>query len=252
MMQSLYRLGHDHDLDCSPPRHPGEPAVFVLGQSCDHGLRAALCHSGSGRVSRPAVGGIRRRWRSHHADGRACHLRKIRLGRKGRRHKEQCGGQIKWEQMVFLGFPEFGCELQPIDFAGVARAAAFRPSSSTTPRNAARHCAGAGYIGAGPHPAVVDPNEPPLPPKVRWREQKSFPTVFFAARHTRGKSLSRWRPTPSVRLFKEPQRCRMQQSTVFRRALPPSRPMLRRRMGRLHGIRPRLCWLRSMPVARPG
>jgi hypothetical protein len=31
-------------------------------------------------------------------------------------------GQIKWEQMVFLGNPEFGCELQPIDFAGVARA----------------------------------------------------------------------------------------------------------------------------------
>ena len=25
-------------------------------------------------------------------------------------------GQIKWEQMVFLGNPEYGCELQPIDF----------------------------------------------------------------------------------------------------------------------------------------
>src|SRR5947207_12051236 len=31
-------------------------------------------------------------------------------------------GQIKWEQMVFLGNPEFGCELQPIDFAAVAHA----------------------------------------------------------------------------------------------------------------------------------
>ena len=31
-------------------------------------------------------------------------------------------GQIKWEQMVFLGNPEFGCELHPIDFAGYARA----------------------------------------------------------------------------------------------------------------------------------
>src|SRR5438128_12668771 len=31
-------------------------------------------------------------------------------------------GQIKWEQMVFLGNPEYGCELQRIDFAGVARA----------------------------------------------------------------------------------------------------------------------------------
>ncbi|MGH9159320.1 MAG: thiamine pyrophosphate-dependent enzyme, partial [Vicinamibacteraceae bacterium] len=31
-------------------------------------------------------------------------------------------GQIKWEQMVFLGNPEYGCDLQPIDFAAVARA----------------------------------------------------------------------------------------------------------------------------------
>src|SRR5204863_7203910 len=31
-------------------------------------------------------------------------------------------GQIKWEQMVFLGNPEFGCDLEPIDFAAFARA----------------------------------------------------------------------------------------------------------------------------------
>src|SRR5207237_6160666 len=31
-------------------------------------------------------------------------------------------GQIKWEQMVFLGNPEFGVDLQPIDFAMFARA----------------------------------------------------------------------------------------------------------------------------------
>ena len=31
-------------------------------------------------------------------------------------------GQIQWEQMVFLGNPEYGCDLQPIDFAAIARA----------------------------------------------------------------------------------------------------------------------------------
>src|SRR5215210_7594564 len=31
-------------------------------------------------------------------------------------------GMIKWEQMVFLGNPEFGCELQPIDFVKFAEA----------------------------------------------------------------------------------------------------------------------------------
>src|SRR5207253_2175887 len=30
-------------------------------------------------------------------------------------------GQIKWEQMAFLGNPEYVCDLQPIDFAAVAR-----------------------------------------------------------------------------------------------------------------------------------
>ena len=31
-------------------------------------------------------------------------------------------GQIKWEQMVFEGNPEFGVDLQPIDFAAYAKA----------------------------------------------------------------------------------------------------------------------------------
>src|SRR5437667_11380887 len=31
-------------------------------------------------------------------------------------------GMIKWEQMVFLGNPEYGCELQPINFAMIAQA----------------------------------------------------------------------------------------------------------------------------------
>src|SRR5207244_6798511 len=31
-------------------------------------------------------------------------------------------GQIKWEQMVFLGNPEYGVDLQPIDFAEFAHA----------------------------------------------------------------------------------------------------------------------------------
>ena len=30
-------------------------------------------------------------------------------------------GQIKWEQMVFLGNPEYGCDLFPADFTAIAR-----------------------------------------------------------------------------------------------------------------------------------
>src|SRR5881409_1239733 len=31
-------------------------------------------------------------------------------------------GMIKWEQMVFLGNPEYGCEMSPVDFVAFARA----------------------------------------------------------------------------------------------------------------------------------
>jgi len=31
-------------------------------------------------------------------------------------------GQIKWEQIMFFGNPEYVCDLQPIDFAAVAPA----------------------------------------------------------------------------------------------------------------------------------
>jgi thiamine pyrophosphate-dependent acetolactate synthase large subunit-like protein len=46
---------------------------------------------------------------------------------------------IKWEQMVFLGNPEYGCELQPIDFAAFARAAA-PPASASRIRSSAAAC----------------------------------------------------------------------------------------------------------------
>ena len=50
-------------------------------------------------------------------------------------------GQIKWEQMVFLGNPEYACELQPIDFADDrAGLSARRASPSRTRRPAPTSC----------------------------------------------------------------------------------------------------------------
>ena len=84
-------------------------------------------------------------------------------------------GQIKWEQMVFLGNPEYGCELQPIDFAAFARA-----------------CGGEGFTIEDPAAcgaildealairkpvlieAVVDPYEPPMPPSVTMEQATHF------------------------------------------------------------------------------
>ena len=84
-------------------------------------------------------------------------------------------GQIKWEQMVFLGNPEFGCELQPIDFAGVARAcgvqAFFIDDAEKCGETLRQALATSGPVLIE---AVVDPNEPPLPPKVTVEEAKNF------------------------------------------------------------------------------
>lgn len=79
-------------------------------------------------------------------------------------------GMIRWEQMAFLGNPEFGVEFSPIDFAKIAEA-----------------CGGIGYTIKESHEiepimkkamsdkttkkptvieAYVDPFEPPTPPKI--------------------------------------------------------------------------------------
>ena len=77
-------------------------------------------------------------------------------------------GMIKWEQMVFLGNPEYGCELQPIDFAAFARACG---ASAVTIDDPARCGAIVDEALRMPGPvlieAVVDPFEPPMPPKIK-------------------------------------------------------------------------------------
>ena len=77
-------------------------------------------------------------------------------------------GQIKWEQLVFLGNPEYVCDLQSIDFAAVARAFGVRGLNINTPSECGDVIRTA-LATAGPVliEAVVDPNEPPMPAKVK-------------------------------------------------------------------------------------
>ena len=76
-------------------------------------------------------------------------------------------GQIKWEQMVFEGNPEFGVDLQPIDFAGVAMncgAAGFTIEKAEEAEPTLRRALAHG--GPAVIQALVDPNEPPMPGNV--------------------------------------------------------------------------------------
>lgn len=87
--------------------------------------------------------------------------------------------QIKWEQMVFLGHPEFGCELHPIDFAAFARACGGTGFTIVDPKECESTLRQA-LATEGPVivEATVDPFEPPMPPKATldqsWQLAKSL------------------------------------------------------------------------------
>jgi len=76
-------------------------------------------------------------------------------------------GEIKWEQMVMEGNPEFGVQLQPIDFAGYAKncgAAGFTIEEPGQAEAVLREALA--HPGPAVIQAVVDPNEPPMPGKI--------------------------------------------------------------------------------------
>jgi pyruvate dehydrogenase (quinone)/pyruvate oxidase len=91
-------------------------------------------------------------------------------------------GQIKWEQMVFLGNPEYVTGLQPIDFAMVAKGFGIKSFTIKSPGECGPVLDGA---LSTPGPVLiecfVDPNEPPLPARV-----KPTQAVHFAESLARG------------------------------------------------------------------
>jgi pyruvate dehydrogenase (quinone) len=74
-------------------------------------------------------------------------------------------GQIKWEQMIFLGNPEYGVELQPIDFVKFAEACGGVGFRCESPSDVGPAMAAAFAVTDRPAlvEAVVDPFEPPMP-----------------------------------------------------------------------------------------
>lgn len=80
-------------------------------------------------------------------------------------------GQIKWEQLVFLGNPEYACDLQPIDFAKFAEACGGRGFKIERPEECGSILDEAlGTLGPVVIEATVDPFEPPMPPKATVKQ----------------------------------------------------------------------------------
>jgi pyruvate dehydrogenase (quinone) len=84
-------------------------------------------------------------------------------------------GMIKWEQLAMEGNPQYGVQLQPIDFAAFARACGAVGYTVDNPR-AVPDVLSEAFQHPGPAviEAVVDPNEPPLPGKATVDQALTF------------------------------------------------------------------------------
>ncbi len=104
-------------------------------------------------------------------------------------------GLIKWEQMIYLGNPQYGVELAPLDFVKFAEACGARGVHIEDPRRCREQLAAAMEID-GPViiEAEVDPNEPPMPPKITPEQARNFAEALVrgqAARERIGLTLYR-------------------------------------------------------------
>jgi pyruvate dehydrogenase (quinone)/pyruvate oxidase len=84
-------------------------------------------------------------------------------------------GLIKWEQMIFIGNPEYGVDFAPVDFVKIAEgcgATAFHVERAAECEDTLRQAL------ATPGPVVVecvvDPNQPPMPPKITTDQAKAL------------------------------------------------------------------------------
>ena len=90
--------------------------------------------------------------------------------------------------MVFLGNPEFGVDLQPIDFAGFARACGGQGFTAEDPSQCGQTVEEFSSVpGPAILQAVVDPLEPPLPAKVTTDQAMKFAESLVRGEPNRSK-----------------------------------------------------------------
>jgi thiamine pyrophosphate-dependent acetolactate synthase large subunit-like protein len=97
-------------------------------------------------------------------------------------------GMIKWEQMVFLGNPEYGVSLEPIDFVKIAEACGaigFRCERPDETHSALE----AMLLADGPAlcEAVVDPFEPPMPARSTAKQALHLAEALAKGEPNRGR-----------------------------------------------------------------
>jgi pyruvate dehydrogenase (quinone)/pyruvate oxidase len=95
-------------------------------------------------------------------------------------------GLIKWEQMVFLGNPEYGVDFAPVDFVKVAEGCGAKAFHIEEPAECAETLRAAlAHPGPAVVEAVVDENEPPLPAKITSEQAKLMYDALRRGEETR-------------------------------------------------------------------
>ena len=138
----------------------GSGMMATMGCAVPYAIAAALAFPGRQVVAFTGDGGLSMLL------GELATITRYKLPIKIVVMKNNTLGQIKWEQMMFLGNPEYECDLQPIDFAKAAEAMGLRGTRIDDPQQCGSVLAAAlAERGAVLVEAPVDPNEPLLPPK---------------------------------------------------------------------------------------
>ena len=140
-----------------------------MGNGLPYSIGAAVAHPGRQVVCITGDGGLTMLM------GELATLAKYNLPVKVIVLKNNVLGMIKWEQIAFEGNPQYGVQLQPIDFEAVAKACGVAGYTVDDPTLVERVLREAfSHPGPALVQAVVDPNEPPLPGKITTEQAWQF------------------------------------------------------------------------------
>jgi pyruvate dehydrogenase (quinone)/pyruvate oxidase len=97
-------------------------------------------------------------------------------------------GLIKWEQMVFLGNPEYGVNMAPVDFVKVAEGMGWSAVHIEDPKTCRQQMERA-LAMEGPVliECAVDPHEPPMPAKIKQKQAKNMASALMAGTPNRNR-----------------------------------------------------------------
>jgi pyruvate dehydrogenase (quinone) len=144
-------------------------SLATMGNGLPYSVGAAVAYPGRQVIAIVGDGGLTMLM------GEIATLVKYNLNVKVVVIKNNVLGMIKWEQIAFEGNPQFGVDLQPIDFAAFATSVGAAGFTIERPEDAASTLRRAlDHPGAAVIQAVVDPNEPPMPGHVSTEQALKF------------------------------------------------------------------------------